>query len=278
MQTPSARELARNPLLRRLADGGLAASLIVRLCDGPEIGRIAATAGFDALYVDLEHSPLPLLSASRICNAARDAGLTPLARVPAIDAALIGRVLDGGAMGIIVPQVESAEDAARAVACCRYPPRGARSVAGGLPALHYRDYPQGEAQQALDDGVLVAAMIESAAALDAVESIAAVEGLHMLFIGAHDLAAALGVPGQWERPLLRDALARIRQACLDAGKALGLGGLAGQPELLRELASGPGGCFVSMGTDLACLLGAATRRAAFAHALRQDEASCPSRA
>ena len=265
-----------NPLLRTLRQGGLAASLIVRLFDGPEIGRIAATAGLDALYVDLEHSLLSLQSASRICNATREAGVTPLVRVPAIDAALIARVLDGGALGIIAPQVESAADAARAVACCRHPPRGRRSYAGGQAALCYRDVPQAEAMAALDASVLTAVMIESRNALDAVEAIASVDGLDLLFIGAHDLAADLGLAGQWDHPALLRALARIRQACLDAGKALGLGGLAGQPALLRELAAPPQGCLVSTGTDLACLLGAATQRAAAAHALRDPAGASPS--
>ena len=187
--------------------------------------------------------------------------MTPLVRVPAIDAALIGRVLDGGALGIIAPQVESAADAARVVACCRHPPRGRRSYAGGQAALGYRDLPQAEAMAALDASVLTAVMIESRNALDAVEAIASVDGLDLLFIGAHDLAADLGLAGQWDHPALLRALARIRQACLDAGKALGLGGLAGQPALLRELAAPPLGCLVSTGTDLACLLGAATQRA-----------------
>ena len=194
--------------------------------------------------------------------------MTPLVRVPALDASLIGRVLDGGALGIIAPQVESAADAARVVACCRHPPRGRRSYAGGQAALGYRDLPQAEAMAALDASVLTAVMIESRNALDAVEAIASVDGLDLLFIGAHDLAADLGLAGQWDHPALRLALARIRQACLDAGKALGLGGLAGQPALLRELAAPPLGCLVSTGTDLACLLGAATQRAAAAHALR----------
>ena len=163
--------------------------------------------------------------------------MTPLVRVPALDASLIGRVLDGGALGIIAPQVESAADAARVVACCRHPPRGRRSYAGGQAALGYRDLPQAEAMAALDASVLTAVMIESRNALDAVEAIASVDGLDLLFIGAHDLAADLGLAGQWDHPALRLALARIRQACLDAGKALGLGGLAGQPALLRELAA-----------------------------------------
>ena len=224
-----------NPLLRTLREGGLAASLIVRLFDGP---RSAASPRPPAWTrcTSTWSIPLSLQSASRICNATREAGVTPLVRVPAIDAALIGRVLDGGALGIIAPQVESAADAARVVACCRHPPRGRRSYAGGQAALGYRDLPQAEAMAALDASVLTAVMIESRNALDAVEAIASVDGLDLLFIGAHDLAADLGLAGQWDHPALLRALARIRQACLDAGKALGLGGLAGQPAL-RELAA-----------------------------------------
>ena len=193
--------------------------------------------------------------------------MTPLVRVPALDASLIGRVLDGGALGIIAPQVESAADAARVVACCRHPPRGRRSYAGGQAALGYRDLPQAEAMAALDASVLTAVMIESRNALDAVEAIASVDGLDLLFIGAHDLAADLGLAGQWDHPALRLALARIRQACLDAGKALGLGGLAGQPALLRELAARRWAAWSRRArTWPAC--SARPRSAAAAHALR----------
>jgi 2-keto-3-deoxy-L-rhamnonate aldolase RhmA len=268
MPAPTARELARNPLREKLAAGELASVLAVRLFEGPEIGRIAATAGFDALYVDLEHCVLTEQAASRICLGAREAGVTPLVRVPAIDPAVIGRVLDGGAMGLIVPQIESAADVRRALDCMLYPPLGRRSVGSGLPALHYRAFPGAQATEALNANTLVAVMIETAAALESVEEIAAVDGAHVLFVGAQDLSADLGIGGQTNHPRLREAVIRIRQACIKSGKALGIGGLAGQPDLMRELAAPPVGCLASMGTDLSLLLSAATQRAAQARGLR----------
>ena len=228
-----------NPLLRTLREGGLAASLIVRLFDGPEIGRIAATAGLDALYVDLEHSPVAAIRQPHLQRHPRGGRDAAGARARHRRRADRPRV-DGGALGIIAPQVESAADAARVVACCRHPPRGRRSYAGGQAALGYRDLPQAEAMAALDASVLTAVMIESRNALDAVEAIASVDGLDLLFIGAHDLAADLA--GQWDH----------RRCCErwphppglpGCGQGAGPGGLAGQPALLRELAAPPLGCW-----------------------------------
>ena len=255
-----------NPLLRTLREGGLAASLIVRLFDGPEIGRIAATAGLDALYVDLEHSPVAAIRQPHLQRHPRGGRDAAGARA-AIDAALIGRVLDGGALGIIAPQVESAADAARVVACCRHPPRGRRSYAGGQAALGYRDLPQAEAMAALDASVLTAVMIESRNALDAVEAIASVDGLDLLFIGAHDLAADLGLAGQWDhRRCCERWPASARPAWMRARRWPGRSG--GPARAAARTGRPPLGCLVSTGTDLACLLGAATQRAAAAHALR----------
>ena len=120
---------------------------------------------------------------------------------------------------------------------------------------------------ALDASVLTAVMIESRNALDAVEAIASVDGLDLLFIGAHDPAADLGLAGHGDHPALRLALARIRQACLDAGKALGL---AVWPASPRCCANWPPRRWLPGldGHGPACLLGAATQRAAAAHAAR----------
>ena len=106
----------RNPLKDRLARGEVAASMTVRLVADPAIALLARGAAFDTIYVDLEHGPFSIETAARICVAAQEAGLAPLVRVPARGPEWISRVLDGGAMGVIVPHVDSAAEAREAVA------------------------------------------------------------------------------------------------------------------------------------------------------------------
>ena len=115
---------------------------------GIEIVRIAKTAGFDSIYVDLEHSSLSVDATGQICMAALEAGIAPFVRVPANTAENIQRALDGGALGVIAPNVRSAEEARAVVAAVKYPPLGQRGASGGLPHLQYRSFPAAEANAA----------------------------------------------------------------------------------------------------------------------------------
>src|SRR5215472_17532200 len=133
-------ELLRNHVKDKLGRGEVVASMTVRLVRGVEIARIAKTAGFDSLYVDLEHSSFSLETTGQICIAALQAGIAPFVRVPALTSDYVSRVLDGGALGIIAPHIRSAEDARAVVAAAKFPPVGERSNPGGLPHLHYRTF------------------------------------------------------------------------------------------------------------------------------------------
>lgn len=248
--------LARNSLKEKLVRGDVVASMIVRLMRSHEIGRIAAAAGFDTLYVDLEHSVLSIETTAQICHAAREAGVVPLVRIPQIDAALVCRLLDGGAMGIVFPHVESAADARRATQCALYPPEGNRSTSSGQALLNYRSFPQAAANAALNKGTFVALMIESKTALAQIEEIAAVPGIDMLFVGAGDLSADLGLAGQTTHAWVADAISRVLRAGKRHGVAVGLGGLAGQYDYLADWVA-KGVKFISTGTDLAFIARAA---------------------
>src|SRR5207244_2938910 len=114
----------------------------VRLTRGIEIADLAKTAGFDSLYVDLEHSSLSLETTSKICIAALQAGIAPFVRVPQLE--LTQRVLDGGALGIIVPDVRNATRARAAVKRAKYPPLGERGFATALPHFQFRSLPATE--------------------------------------------------------------------------------------------------------------------------------------
>ena len=124
-------DILRNHAKDKLARGEVVSSMTVRLVRGIEIARIAKTAGFDSLYVDMEHSSFSLETTSQICMAALEIGITPFVRVPGPDD--VQRILDAGALGIIAPHVQSADDARTYVRAAKYPPLGERSNAGPLP-------------------------------------------------------------------------------------------------------------------------------------------------
>ncbi len=258
--TAAARDIVRNHAKEKLARNEVVASMTVRLVRGVEIARIARTAGFDAFYIDVEHNSFSLDTAGQICLAALEAGITPLVRVPNGGAEYVSRVLEGGALGVIVPHVRSAAEARAVVASARFAPAGARSVPGGLPHLQYRALPAHVTAQAMNDATLIAVMMETVEALEHVEEIAAVDGIDMLFVGSNDLTTEMGVMGDYDDPRVRAAFARTIAACRRCGKHVGIGGLPSRPDLVAEFVR-MGARFVSTGTDLSFLLAAATQKA-----------------
>jgi 4-hydroxy-2-oxoheptanedioate aldolase len=255
-------ELLRNHVKEKLGRGEVVASMTVRLIRGIEIARIAKTAGFESLYVDLEHASFSLDTTGQICIAGLEAGITPLVRVPGI--AEVSRVLDGGALGVIAPRVQSADDARAYVAAAKFPPLGHRSAAGPPPHLHYRSFPAAAANAALNAATLLIVQFESEEALSQAEAIAAVEGVDLVMIGSNDLLADWGLAGQYEHARLRDAYARTIAACRKHGKHVGVGGLASRPDLAAEFVH-MGARYVSTGTDLGFLLAACTAKAKEVH-------------
>src|SRR6266550_5118788 len=256
----SARELLRNGVKDKLKRNEVVLSMIVRLVRTVEIAGIARTAGFDSIYVDVEHSSFSLDTTGQICMAALAVGITPFVRVPSIASECISRVLDGGALGVIAPHIQSSQEAARVVRAAKFPPIGDRSVAGALPHLQFRTFSATETIEALNEATMVIAMIESTEALSSVEEIAAVEGVDLLLIGTNDLCSSLGIPGQLDHELVRDAYVRGIEACRRYGKHLGVGGLSAHPKLASDFVK-LGARYVSTGTDLSFLLSAATARA-----------------
>lgn len=252
-------EIVTNNVAKKLAAGEVVLSMQVRLVESIEIAQIAQSCGYDTLYVDVEHSSLTLRQTGQICMNALAVGITPFVRVPSYEPEFVSRYLDAGAMGIIAPHVNSRADAQKVVAAAKFPPLGDRSVSIGLPQLKFRNHPVVEARRALNAATTVVAMLEGREGLENVEDIAAVEGVDILFIGTNDLCAQLGIDGQFDHPLVREAYAKTIAACKRHGKHVGVGGLAGKPALLAEFVK-MGALYVSAGSDLQFLMSAATER------------------
>ena len=208
----------------RLLRGDLLAGTLVTL-PSTEIVEILAEAGFDWLFVDLEHSTLDVRAAQSILQAV-GGRVDCLLRVPLNDEIWIKKALDTGASGIIVPQVNSAADAHRAVRYSKYPPQGGRS-AGMARAHGYGARAQEYFERANADIALIV-QAEHVEAVRNIEAILDVEGVDAVFIGPYDLAASLGKMGQVEDPDVQAAIERVRRACRERGKPLGIFAASGE--------------------------------------------------
>ncbi len=254
------QDILRNNVRDKLNRGELVSSMTVRLTRGVEIARIAKTAGFDSIYIDLEHSSFSLDLTGQICMAAMNIGIAPFVRVPANQPEWISRALDGGALGIIAPHVGSAEEARRVVAAAKFTPLGSRSAAGGMPHLEFRSFPASQAYPVLNEATMVIVQFENVAALEKADEILAVEGVDMALIGTNDLTADMGIPGQYDDPRVHEAYAHAIACAQRHGKHVGVGGLSSRPDLVEAFVR-MGARYVSTGTDIAFLLAACTAKA-----------------
>lgn len=214
-----------NTAKRKLREGKLLLSLSVNQMRTPNIGLIAASCGYDAIYIDLEHNPTSLESAATICVATLPTGITPLARVSSRDPHDIARILDCGAQGVMVPHVSTVAEARAAVEASRFPPIGHRSSYGTGPALGYAQRPQGEANATLNEQTLLIVMLETPEAIINVDAIAAVDGIDMVHIGSTDLSTEMGIPGQYTHDRMREAYMATARAARANGKSMGVGGV-----------------------------------------------------
>jgi len=260
-----------NSAKQKLAAGGLVLCMGLRQARSPDIALIAAECGFDAVYADMQHSPLSLETVSAICVGALGRGITPLVRPPSHAGDWISRALDGGAQGLIVPDVDDAAQARAVVDHARFAPLGRRSVMGPTPALGYRALPPEKINQALNAETLIVVMLESPQGIANAHAIAAVPGVDVVLIGSNDLCNRLGIPGELRHPKLREACESAAQACRAHGKTLGIGGIRGDLELQRDLVQ-LGARFIIAGSDTGYLADAARRDA---DALRRLDGTKP---
>lgn len=194
----------------------------------PEAAEIAGLAGYDFLLLDTEHGPLTSETVSDLVRACRAVGVAPMCRVREQHPKSILRILDAGCLGVMVPQIETAEQAQAAVAATKYAPEGIRSLAGATAAAHWGTVPLGDHISGSNAAIMNMLQIETRGGLEAVESIARVPGVDVLFIGPGDLSQGLGHPGAPTHPDVQAAIQRIVRAGRAARVPVGI--LALTPE------------------------------------------------
>jgi len=207
--------------------------------------EMAARAGFDWILIDQEHGPGDSLTLLGQIQAVGARPCAPIVRIAWNEMPRFKQALDLGAAGIMIPYIETADDAARAVSYLRYPPQGLRGVASSPRATgfgtNFDNY-----FAAANRELLTVTQIETARAVQNAEEIAAVDGVDVLFVGPMDLSLSLGMPGRFEDPDYRAILTKVASTARDGGKAAGI--LLPSVQLL-EMVYEMGYRFVAAGSD-----------------------------
>ena len=240
-----------NSVKAKIAAGGVALGLGVRLVRSAEIARIARASGHDFLFLDVQHSLFNLETLGHIAQAALALGVAPVARVRSVRDPDVQALLDNGITGIVFPDVNTEADARAAVGAVRFGPLGRRSVTGGYPYFDFRPVPPTEALPAVEAATLLVCMIETREGVRNAEAIAAVPGIDVIHMGMNDLLTDMGKPGQYADAELEEAVARVIAACRANGKAFGAGGNRdpkAQAAVIRR-----GAQFLTTQTDIALL-------------------------
>jgi 2-keto-3-deoxy-L-rhamnonate aldolase RhmA len=263
-------ELLANDMLRRIRSGKLTLGFGVHTLRGAAVPLIAKAANYDWLFIDSEHGAISTSEISQICLAALGCGVVPLVRIcrNALDEGT--RALDNGALGIIVPHVDTAEEARRIVHAFRFHPIGGRSSGGPSAQFGYRPPPALETQRILNAEIMVIPMIETPLAVENAESIAAVEGVDALLIGTNDLSLEMGIAGQIGDARIQYAYEQVGAACRRHGKIFAMGGVYDQEWSARYI--GMGARMILAGSDHGLLQQAAAARSSFLRGLAKDSA------
>jgi 4-hydroxy-2-oxoheptanedioate aldolase len=251
----SAASAQLGSLRRSLAEGRPAVGYLITT-PSVQIMQALARTGVDWLMLDTEHAPVGIESVAAMVAATAGTPVTPIVRVPAARPELVKLVLDCGALGVVFPQIASRQEAETAVQAVRYAPAGQRGYGPTYAALRWGlsnlDY-----LRSANDAVLNVVLIESPAAVDALDDILTVDGLDVVAVARGDLSQSLGVAGEFDHPRLREVVARAEAKILAHGK-VALGGIAFSPEDARAMIA-RGHRFVVLGSDAGLISGAAQR-------------------
>jgi 2-keto-3-deoxy-L-rhamnonate aldolase RhmA len=218
----------------------------------PAVVEILARSGFDFLIIDAEHSPITIETMRNLVIAAKDSPTGLLVRVPWNDPILIKPILDLGVDGILVPMVNSGDEARRAVAACKYPPQGIRSVGAWRASDYYRD--DDAYILSANDEIVVMIQIEHIDGVNAVDDIVQVQGLDAIFVGPSDLAASMNHFNELRHPEVMKAIEHVaaRAGAADIVFGIGLGDPKGTAALgARLFMSGQDSGYLAKGARLA---------------------------
>ena len=211
----------KKTMRERATSGDLVRGALIFECFTPGIAQIAKNAGCEFVLYDMEHAGLSIETLKMLCATCNGIGVEPMVRVPRGEYHFIARSLDVGARGVMVPMVESRDQATAIAEAMRYPPQGRRGAAFGFAHDGYTAGNVLDTMRTANARTLAIAQIETERGLAAVDEIAAVEGIDVLWLGHFDLTNFMGIPGEFDNPKYVDAVKRIVAAAKKHNKGLG---------------------------------------------------------
>jgi 4-hydroxy-2-oxoheptanedioate aldolase len=213
----------------------------------PSAYELAGLMGFDGLWMDLEHHGYSVETATGLMRAARVGSTDIMARPAKGEFMRMGRLFEAGATGIMYPRCENAAEAREVVKWSKFAPLGRRGFDGGNPDMPYCTMPMADYIREANEQTFVVVQIEDQESLAHVDEIAAVEGIDAIFLGPADFTVISGIPGQFEHPLVNDAMRRINEATKKHGKHWGMP--SGSVERTKQLLD-LGAKFIAHGADI----------------------------
>ena len=211
-----------NPVKAKLQRGETAIGTMLFEFFAPSIPRLLAHTGVEFAIYDMEHTGTSFETLRMLAAASRGPSPVPMCRVPATEYHFMARALDVGMVGLMIPMMESAEQARRVVDATRYPPRGRRGAGLGMGQDDYERGTLEEKIAALNERTFVIAQIESPAGLENLDAIGATDGIDCLWIGHNDLSIQMGIPGQFQSQAFQDAMSRVAEVADKYGKPCGV--------------------------------------------------------
>ena len=221
--------MAERTFRQRLQDGETTIGTF-QILDSPMVSEIVGLSGMDFTIIDQEHGPLTAESAVAMCAAAERGGAAPIVRVRENTEGEVQRALDVGAAGVEIPQIETREDAERAVDHARFSPLGSRGLSPYTRAAGYKGGPDYTDTQ--NEEVTVIVHIEGERGVENLDEIMAVEGIDVLFLGPYDMSQSIGIPGQVRDERVEELMDEVCERAGEAGKVVGT--FADDPEMARR--------------------------------------------
>jgi 4-hydroxy-2-oxoheptanedioate aldolase len=223
-------------LKKRLARGDLIISTMVSEVRTPNLARMLATAGLDSMIIDMEHGMFDWPEMAATVSVARGTGIEPVVRIPEIRRETVLKPLDAGASGLLVPMVNSIEQAEEVIRLAKYPPAGVRGTALRRGHSDYRPVRAGEYLPAANEQVALLLQVETPESADLIEKFVQLDGVDALFIGPFDLSVNMGIPGEIWHPEVRAVVSRAIEAGRRSGvaTAIQIFDIEQAKELVRE--------------------------------------------
>lgn len=210
--------MLKNPVKQTVKSGGVSIGTMMFEFNTTGIARIAANAGAEFAVFDMEHTGWDIESIRMLVATTPRPALVPIVRIPTTQYHFVSRVLDMGAMGVMAPMVETADEARLLVQSAKYPPVGRRGAAFSIAHDDYRNDSIPEIVRSANEEVLIIAQIETAKGLKNLEEIASVPEIDVLWIGLYDMASSMNLAGQMQHPEIQGAVDRVLAACQKHGK------------------------------------------------------------